>query len=793
MQVSQSNDFISHAVIGGIAPINFSISNSAEFFHILSSTLYSDQILAVVREVLCNAWDAHIVAGVTDKPIQITIKDCKLIIKDSGHGIDPDDMGDLYATYGGTNKKNDGNQTGGFGLGCKAPFAYTEHFEVQSCHKGIKTIYNISRSCAKIMGVPSIIPIVSLPTEDTGLQVTITLQTKDINRFTELVNRIVYEGEMFATLNGNQLKTLGFVPEGDNNYLAYSGGSPLNISGRNRISIRYGNVIYPISNVPDQIAYEYELILDQLRKLSSNSNYFLLIQAPANSISVTPSRESLSMQEHTINTLRKLFINFLDTVNSNLVKQQIDYVNSRITDLVDRRDIPKLLEEVNRLLIKPIGQSNKITTIEQWARQSVNFNFRYDAPYAVLSIKERINQLRGIIPISPKLLDSITEYDNEDKRTWLNKEILYPLIKKIMKNPQLSYKRLFTVPVTSKCYSDHVTMQKVTSKIETRQEDRLPYLRNIIFLSSLAKLESKKVIDELNERNLGNYLGFHFYHLSRKTNEANAARQFFKESGMIVIDLTEKRIVKIKGTKTESTEPVTRRKGVPLISALMSNAGSLHISRRHIDTIERTDKPEFVIWCPKSAQYSLDSWGQQSSNKIAKYFGYRGAVVNSMNQYQTYIAKGAKPLNTFLANELIKYVRNSKAIWEFQSHNRSTQLLGSKETTVIRTITDNKLLSSLYGITDNRTEKDKDMYSLLMELYRQYSYFIDNTELTKLVKDLDNVKLSDEINNLFKKVKSNPAIELLSAAQFEYTFRAQRPDHELQALAFNLIQIILNH
>lgn len=57
MQVSQVNDHISHAVIGGMAPINFSISNSAEFFHILSSTLYSDQILAVVREVLCNAWD----------------------------------------------------------------------------------------------------------------------------------------------------------------------------------------------------------------------------------------------------------------------------------------------------------------------------------------------------------------------------------------------------------------------------------------------------------------------------------------------------------------------------------------------------------------------------------------------------------------------------------------------------------------------------------------------------------------------------------------------------------------
>ena len=362
-----------------------------------------------------------------------------------------------------------------------------------------------------------------------------------------------------------------------------------------------------------------------------------------------------------------------------------------------------------------------------------------------------------------------------------------------MKNPQLSYKRLFTVPVNSKYYSDHITMQKVTNKIETHQEERLPYLRNIIFLSSLAKLESRKVIDELKERNLGNYLGFHFYHLSRKVGEANAAKQFFKESGMIVIDLTEKRVVKIKGTKIESTETATKRKGVPLISALMYNGVSLRISRRYIDTIERTDKPEFVIWCPKAAEYNLGSWVHQSSNLIAKYFGSRGAVVNSMNQYQSYIAKGAKPLNTFLVNELTKYVRNSKAIWEFQSHNRSTQLLGIKQKAIIKVITDNKLLSSLYGITDNRTERDKDIYSLLMELHRQHSYSIGDTELTKLVQDLDNVKLSDEINNLFTKVSDNTAIELISPAQFEYIFNRIHPNHELQALAFNLIQIILNH
>lgn len=62
MQVTHTDDHITHAVIGGGQTIDFGISNNAEFFHILSSTLYTNQELAVVREVLCNAWDAHIEA-----------------------------------------------------------------------------------------------------------------------------------------------------------------------------------------------------------------------------------------------------------------------------------------------------------------------------------------------------------------------------------------------------------------------------------------------------------------------------------------------------------------------------------------------------------------------------------------------------------------------------------------------------------------------------------------------------------------------------------------------------------
>ena len=148
MEVSHANNFITHAVISGTAQIDMGISNSAEFFQILSSTLYSDQLLAVVRETTCNAWDAHVESGRTDMPIQITVDSTKVVIRDFGHGIHHDNMGPIYGIYGASTKKNDGLQTGGFGLGCKAPFAYTDHFQVTSNHNGTKTIYSMSKSSA---------------------------------------------------------------------------------------------------------------------------------------------------------------------------------------------------------------------------------------------------------------------------------------------------------------------------------------------------------------------------------------------------------------------------------------------------------------------------------------------------------------------------------------------------------------------------------------------------------------------------------------------------------------------
>ena len=82
MQVSQVSDKIDHAVIGGKGSADFGISDSPEFFAILSSALYKHPKLAMVRETICSAWDAHIASDKTDTPIEVSLKEGNLIIKD---------------------------------------------------------------------------------------------------------------------------------------------------------------------------------------------------------------------------------------------------------------------------------------------------------------------------------------------------------------------------------------------------------------------------------------------------------------------------------------------------------------------------------------------------------------------------------------------------------------------------------------------------------------------------------------------------------------------------------------
>lgn len=129
-------------VVGGLKEMNFSIDESSPIiFDILRSKMYSNKIGAVCREISSNSRDANREAGLNDKPIEIQITTPKdfvgigetcIIFRDFGLGINPDRMANVFLKYAASTKRDSNAQTGGFGLGAKTPFAYTDSFLIRT-------------------------------------------------------------------------------------------------------------------------------------------------------------------------------------------------------------------------------------------------------------------------------------------------------------------------------------------------------------------------------------------------------------------------------------------------------------------------------------------------------------------------------------------------------------------------------------------------------------------------------------------------------------------------------------
>lgn len=345
MQVSQLAELDSHVVIGGNKSENFKISQDAEFFTILSSTLYRDKKRAVVREVICNAWDAHVISGKTDTPVKISLTDTELVITDFGPGIPDNKMTGIYCTYGGTTKVHDGDQNGGFGLGSKAPFAYNDHFTVTSCHNGKRSVYALSRGGKDTQGAPGIRRMVQTDTAQSGLTVTVPLHADGDNReFRRLIIDIVAKGGIKATLNGDELFTLDYTEARKQGFcLINKNTTRLQNSlsmDESDVYVLYGTVLYPLSTTDGNLT-------DLVNRVKHYCHPPLVLCAKPNSIGVTPSRESLSYTETTIEYLSAILKRFLKMAQNTApagFKRLIDVTLFGTGDLTKKEILKNILK-----------------------------------------------------------------------------------------------------------------------------------------------------------------------------------------------------------------------------------------------------------------------------------------------------------------------------------------------------------------------------------------------------------------------------------------------------------------
>ena len=94
-------------MIGDVTNSEYKILANEKMFSILSSKLYTDKIMAPIRELLCNAYDAHIAAGIPDTTLEVHMPSAgkqEFRIRDFGTGLSAEDMLELYTTYGASTK-----------------------------------------------------------------------------------------------------------------------------------------------------------------------------------------------------------------------------------------------------------------------------------------------------------------------------------------------------------------------------------------------------------------------------------------------------------------------------------------------------------------------------------------------------------------------------------------------------------------------------------------------------------------------------------------------------------------
>jgi hypothetical protein len=331
MQVSQALESDNFAVMGGGKARAFQIGQSAHAFKILSDALYSDKFKAVVREVTCNAIDAHIAAGKADKPIDITLNGSELIFRDYGHGISDENIVPVFATYFGSTKTNDETQTGGFGLGSKSPFAYNDHFTVISRHAGMQRVYAVYIADDETGGAPAVkLMAPPVATTERGMTITIPLvQAEDRYSFQAHINQIVQDGGMKVRLNNHLLPTTDYTELRKETIGEFNAS----YNQRGHIFLLYGNVVYPVGENS-----EIDDLRGELKEYITGHSMFVL-NAPPSSLTVTPSREAISYSPRTVKTVNALMKKALGQIRTSYEKKLADEVK-RLVEQCPRNEVP---------------------------------------------------------------------------------------------------------------------------------------------------------------------------------------------------------------------------------------------------------------------------------------------------------------------------------------------------------------------------------------------------------------------------------------------------------------------
>jgi hypothetical protein len=277
--------------------VSFGIDEAdlAHIFEMLRNH-YSNKSRAIVREYSCNAFDAHVDSGQTDRPIEITLPtnlNPSFEVRDFGAGLSEDGIKNVFAFYGKSTKRGSNSQIGSFGIGAKSAFCYSDSFLVVSYHGGKKSIYNcfLDESGLGRIAVMN----VEDSTEPTGIQIIVPVKPADINLF---LKEAAFTFNFFKVKPVIANASTGYSYDYINKLIPQK-GTPLFIGTGWRLynSDTYAKSYVVMGNVPYPI--DYESIGMQSEIVQELLNCQLEIDIDMGGADILSTRESLKYTDRT--------------------------------------------------------------------------------------------------------------------------------------------------------------------------------------------------------------------------------------------------------------------------------------------------------------------------------------------------------------------------------------------------------------------------------------------------------------------------------------------------------------
>ena len=292
---------------GSLDEGSFTVNASATMFYVTMSGIAKDKVAYPVREVCTNAWDASRGEFEVHLPTWV---DMTFRVRDFGPGLSHAQVRDVYTRMFQSTKNDDNDAVGGLGLGCKSPFAYlitgglgntaasgAGSFNVTSYQNGIANFYVMSLAAD---GRPKWAQIGTAPSsERNGLEVSFAVRQGDRERFHQAARDILWSFNPRPKINLAPTWDEPIVARQALGWTQYAAGT---VPFHGPI-VRMGCVSYPID--PNAVG-----LSDWPWRQTP-----IMFDAEIGSLSVQASRESLSYDQRTI-----------DTLSACLKKFEIDYI-----------------------------------------------------------------------------------------------------------------------------------------------------------------------------------------------------------------------------------------------------------------------------------------------------------------------------------------------------------------------------------------------------------------------------------------------------------------------------------